>query len=284
MKNKLQVNVDNYYVDKLTRGHDTRICSILLENVSREGHEGNWVCSNKISDNLKKSIQSNVAKVKVLVTDSENRDMSENSNKVENESVSTATSTGYIVGISLLMLAIVALITGIILYYFRMKINQNRAIRRIALKIMREPESSIVVYLGNTLLLNCEFNTNVNCSWMKNGLQEEVDDYFYDQSTKGFNAKECSLLLKNASKEAYEGNWTCSNKVDDAINKRVELKILNTNECVSTDSSTGYAVTITVLVLIIIAFIGFTVYTSRSKQPKYKWMESKSDEGHERDI
>ncbi|GAB6022058.1 hypothetical protein CHUAL_006204 [Chamberlinius hualienensis] len=91
--------------------------------------------------------------------------------------------------------------------------------------MLREPKLLIVVNDGNIILLNCEFNTYVNCTWTKNRFQMNVDDYYYDRSKRGHNTKDCSIILENVSKEVHEGNWTCSNIVQNETSKSLQSKV-----------------------------------------------------------
>ncbi|GAB6022142.1 hypothetical protein CHUAL_006282 [Chamberlinius hualienensis] len=186
-----------------------------------------------------------------------------------------------------------------------------------ALKIIRSPKSLINVYNGSNVFLSCEFNTNVNCSWVKNRVEMNVDGYYVDQSKRGNNTRLCSIFLSNVVREIHEGNWTCSNQANDKISVSLQSQVayiavkdkedcscngtvrdstvsltstvsthgLNVNataitptkflmnenpikeesESVSTASSTGYIVAITVLLLIVMALIGFLVYKFREK-------------------
>ncbi|GAB6022026.1 hypothetical protein CHUAL_006176 [Chamberlinius hualienensis] len=197
MINGYQMKVDDYYWDQSARGRNTKDCSIILENGFEKFDEGTWTCSNVVNDkSTNKSISTKI-ELKVEKT-------------FHSPSASSADWANFIVFIPALTLALTLAIS---IYYIE-------TIYRFT-----QPESLIVVADGNNVLLNCEFNANVDCIWIKNGIQTEVDEYFSDQSTRGSNTRLCSIILENATREVHEGNWICSNKVNANINKAIQSQV-----------------------------------------------------------
>ncbi|GAB6022138.1 hypothetical protein CHUAL_006279 [Chamberlinius hualienensis] len=95
------------------------------------------------------------------------------------------------------------------------------------LQITKQPVDKEEITRGYSILLVCEFNAPVNCSWEKN--KTKSSSYVY-QTSNGYNTKDCSIHLLNVTKAEHEGNWTCKSvntpdfKSVSSITTKIQIK------------------------------------------------------------
>jgi len=100
-----------------------------------------------------------------------------------------------------------------------------------------KPNENATVAKGSTVVLQCYFNSNVNCAWVRSGILLIIGQRYNYQEGNGENTKDCSLLIENLS-EIDIGEWRCENLGDDSTSS-VRRSLVHVAMQNSIDINTG---------------------------------------------
>jgi len=153
-----------------------------------------------------------------------------------------------------------------------------------------KPYETATVAKGSTVALQCYFNSNVNCAWVRRGILLTIGQRYKYQEGNGEDTKDCSLLIENIA-EIDDGEWKCESLGDDSkisvTGSLVQVAIQNSIDISTRPTESSYRTSLaaendamqkdsTIIILIAITIIFAVValvasilffYSRRNKNP-----------------